>query len=287
MGQVRTIDRSAMAASTAASVPRRTRSPMAQRPPNTSCACTAPIQRTRSAGLEKRWDAICCRTSRSRRIVDGVTHLPTASAAAAAPGPASTPRECTLDAPQAGQTRAPHMQILDGRTVLSATDLVGQTACAHLTSLECEVAEGLRARPHRRDPVLDVLSRRGQEREARFLDRQEAANRRVVRLHAERARSLADAYAAAEATRAAMAGGADVLYQATLFDGRWFGRADFLVRVEAPSALGAWSYEVADAKLSREVKGGAILQLCLYSELASALQQRTPDQIHVITGDGA
>ncbi|PYQ49137.1 MAG: nuclease [Acidobacteria bacterium] len=179
------------------------------------------------------------------------------------------------------------MQILDGRTVLSATDLVGQTACAHLTTLEREALEGLRTRPLRRDPVLDVLSRRGQEREARFIDAQEAAGRRVIRLGVERPRSLASAYAAAAVTRDAMARGADVLYQATLFDGRWFGRADFLVRAEQPGALAAWSYEVADAKLSREVKGGAILQLCLYSELLAGAQGRTPDEIHVITGDGA
>ena len=63
-----------------------------------------------------------------------------------------------------------------------------------------------------------------------------------------------------------MAAGAEIIYQAVLFDGeRWRGQADFLERVERPSALGAWSYEVADTKLARSVKPQAVLQLCLYS----------------------
>jgi len=41
----------------------------------------------------------------------------------------------------------------------------------------------------------------------------------------------------------AMRGGAEVIYQAVLFDGeRWRGYADFLGRVDSPSELGDWSY---------------------------------------------
>ena len=58
-----------------------------------------------------------------------------------------------------------------------------------------------------------------------------------------------------------MRAGADVIYQATFFDGRWRGHADFLLRVDTPSDLGAWSYEVADAKLARRVKAAAVLQM--------------------------
>ena len=31
----------------------------------------------------------------------------------------------------------------------------------------------------------------------------------------------------------------------------WRGKADFLVRTDAPSALGGWSYEAWDSKLAR------------------------------------
>ncbi len=40
-----------------------------------------------------------------------------------------------------------------------------------------------------------------------------------------------------------MRAGAEVIYQATFARDGWRGRADFLVRVDEPSDLGAWSYE--------------------------------------------
>ncbi len=81
--------------------------------------------------------------------------------------------------------------------------------------------------------------------------------------------------------------GADVIYQATFFDGRWRGHADFLLKVDHPSPnLGAWSYEVADTKLARRVKAGALLQMCHYSEHVARLQGTDPQHMHVITGDG-
>ena len=69
-----------------------------------------------------------------------------------------------------------------------------------------------------------------------------------------------------------------------LFDGRWGGYPDFLRRVETPSGLGDWSYEVVDAKLAREAKGGAVLQISLYSDLLSDLQGRTPEEMHLALG---
>jgi predicted RecB family nuclease len=56
----------------------------------------------------------------------------------------------------------------------------------------------------------------------------------------------------------------------------WVGRTDILRRVEAPSALGAWSYEVIDTKLARETKDGTVLQLCLYSDLVASVQGTRP-----------
>jgi predicted RecB family nuclease len=76
--------------------------------------------------------------------------------------------------------------------------------------------------------------------------------------------------------------GADVVYQATLRSDRWQGRADFLRRVETPSRLGAWSYEVLDAKLARETRAGTILQLCLYSHMVAEIQGVLPQQMHVV-----
>ncbi|HUP71823.1 MAG TPA: TM0106 family RecB-like putative nuclease [Acidimicrobiales bacterium] len=177
------------------------------------------------------------------------------------------------------------MRILDGDLILSPSDLTGFSACEHLTRLELRAARGEIERPIRDDPLLDVLSRRGGEHEQEVLDalRHDATN--VVTIDAD-ASSKAGLERAAADTEQAMRAGASVIYQATFFHGGWVGHADFVERVDAPSALGAWSYEVADAKLARSVKTGAVLQLCAYSEHVARIQGQLPELIHVLTGDG-
>ena len=177
------------------------------------------------------------------------------------------------------------MRILDGELISSPSDLTGFAACEHLTQLEQRAARGEIERPIRDDPLLDVLSRRGDEHERGILDGLIGKESNVVAIdvHASTRRGLERA--AAE-TEAAMRAGAQVIYQATFFHGGWVGHADFVERVDVPSAFGAWSYEVADAKLARSVKAGAVLQLCAYSAHVARLQGHTPEFIHVLTGDG-
>ena len=133
------------------------------------------------------------------------------------------------------------MQLIDGQPVFSATDLVGYLACEHLTALERAVLAGLVERPEREDRELDVIRKRGFEHEARYLaELRRAAGRWSSTIarddeeeRGERIRRQA------EETIAAMASGADVIFQATFFDGRWLGYADFLLRVDVPdSAVG-------------------------------------------------
>ena len=86
-----------------------------------------------------------------------------------------------------------------------------------------------------------------------------------------------------------MRGGADVVYQATFFDGTWRGHADFLLRRdhvpgEPDSAFGPWHYEVADTKLARHVKASAILQICSYVEQLTAVQGLQPEYLYVVLG---
>jgi predicted RecB family nuclease len=71
--------------------------------------------------------------------------------------------------------------------------------------------------------------------------------------------------------------GASAIYQAAFQNGPWHGRPDFLLRVEKPSALGSWSYEVVETKLARSTKAGALIQLCFYSDLLSQVQMIQPD----------
>jgi predicted RecB family nuclease len=67
----------------------------------------------------------------------------------------------------------------------------------------------------------------------------------------------------------------------------WYGRADFLIRVDKPSELGAFSYEVVETKLARSTKARAIIQLCFYSDLLARIQGVVPDKMHVVLGGGA
>jgi len=181
------------------------------------------------------------------------------------------------------------MQILDGRPVFSATDLVGFLACEHLTGLELAGAARLVTRPIRPDPELDLIQRRGLEHERRFLAELEAAGRRATRIEPDGAiedRAARLRRAAAE-TEQAIRRGDDVIYQATFFDGRWLGFADFLLRVETPSALGPWSYEVADTKLARHTKASALLQICSYIDQLTRIQGLAPRWMHVALGGSA
>jgi predicted RecB family nuclease len=181
------------------------------------------------------------------------------------------------------------MQDLDGTVVYSASDLVGYLECEHLTTLERAAVNRLVPRPDRVDPELQVLQDRGLEHERRYLADLRDQGRTVVdgrhpRDSNDRLGKLERIQRDAQLTLQQMRDGADVIYQATLFDGSWLGYADFLLRVPGTSSLGDYHYEVADTKLARSVKGGALLQMCVYSDLLSRLQERMPERMHVALG---
>ncbi|MDQ3406584.1 MAG: nuclease, partial [Chloroflexota bacterium] len=178
------------------------------------------------------------------------------------------------------------MQLIDGRPVYSATDLVGFLACEHLTQLERAALQGLVQRPQREDIEIDLIAKRGYEHEQRFLASLRDAGRQVTEIVKDE--SITDRgwqlRQAETDTIAAMQRGDDVIFQATFFDGTWIGYADFLLRVPAASALGDWSYEVADTKLARKPKAGAILQMCSYTEQVHRIQGTWPTAMHVALG---
>jgi uncharacterized protein len=87
---------------------------------------------------------------------------------------------------------------------------------------------------------------------------------------------------AVAATARAMRLGRAVIVQGAFLANNWGGRTDVLLRVETQSSLGDWSYEVIDTKLSRETKGGTVLQLSLYSDLVGKIQGLPPQRSHVI-----
>src|SRR5215211_7912090 len=136
------------------------------------------------------------------------------------------------------------MKRLDGRLVLSTTDLTHHQECAHLTRLDLGVAAGEWAAPDvETTEELQFVFDRGMAHEEKYLASLEASGKSIARIETV---FDAEGRRAAEAqTVEAMRRGFDVVYQGTFFDGAWGGQADFLLKVPGRSAFGDWSYEIA------------------------------------------
>jgi len=160
---------------------------------------------------------------------------------------------------------------------LSASDLVGHLNCQHLTELDRAVAQGRLAKPYVHDPLVEILWQRGLQHEKNFVEHLKAGGLEAVVIDGT---EISDEPVAQ--TIAAMRSGVPVIVQGALRHERWRGRADVLRRVETPSALGPWSYEPIDTKLARETKAGAVLQLCVYSDLLHQTQGTPPEEMAVI-----
>ncbi|WP_237068370.1 TM0106 family RecB-like putative nuclease [Microbulbifer guangxiensis] len=135
--------------------------------------------------------------------------------------------------------------------------------------------------PDGSDPLFTVLEHRGREHEAACFHALMDSGRRITVI--SQAQTFAEQLAQ---TKAAMEGGADVIYQAALQKRPFRGYADFLVRVDGASALGNYHYTVWDAKLSGTVKPSHLIQLCAYADMLTVWQKRLPECVSVAPGSG-
>ncbi len=155
-------------------------------------------------------------------------------------------------------------------TRLSPTLLAGHLSCAHLTQLERKRQAGELAIAFNADPRLEAMRIRGQQHEARYVERLRVGGREVCDLRGTNDPAM---------SREAMQRGCDVIVQAPLANESFFGYADVLLRVARPSALGDYSYEPVDTKLALDTKAGTILQLCTYCELLDVDAGRAAGQV--------
>lgn len=174
------------------------------------------------------------------------------------------------------------MFILDGCVITSASDLTEASKCefAFLRRLDVKLGR-IEALEVADDPMYARTSRLGDEHEARVLETYKARHgtgtveiARPERLTAE---TLTEAV---ERTRAAFAEQAEVVFQATFYDGSFVGFADFIVR--QPDG----SYQVQDTKLARSARVTALLQLAAYAEQLEYLGVRVAPTVELILGDG-
>jgi uncharacterized protein len=175
------------------------------------------------------------------------------------------------------------MQLIANRLVFSPTDLTHFLACEYLSRLETEVANG-RVLEKYRPAEADLLAAKGDAYERAHLEQFEGRGLHILRI-GETANQF-DWDTRARETHAAMIAGVDVIYQGVLVNQEWRGKADFLVKVNTPSALGDWSYEAWDAKLARHAQPSHLLQLAYYSERLAVLQGREPEWMHLFLGTG-
>jgi uncharacterized protein len=168
------------------------------------------------------------------------------------------------------------------KILLSPTDLSNFLGCRHLSHLDLNAAKGLVERPVRYGPLMDELKARGLAHEEMYLEYLRGQDLSIAQAGDLEANGQSGR-SGVEKTIAAMRDGADIIYQAALADDAWAGRADFLRKVDTPSDLGEWSYEVIDTKLARDTKAGTILQLCVYSYLVGKLQGVRPESMYVVT----
>lgn len=147
------------------------------------------------------------------------------------------------------------MRNLGGTILFSATDLMPFMGCTHATTLDRMRLRGEGPEPSEDTEDAALLQKQGDAHEAGHLQKLKSAGKAVLEI------PRGDLVADAQATREALAQGAEVVFQGALLSGNWGGWSDFLERVERPSALGPFSYEVADTKLKRRPHPKHVLQL--------------------------
>lgn len=164
----------------------------------------------------------------------------------------------------------------------SASDLNAYLGCPHSVALSLQKLLDPESLPERAedDEQAKLVAEAGNQHEAAYLE-QLRHQTHVAEIAADG--TLEDRV---EATRQAMLAGSPVIYQAAFLGPPWHGFADFLRRVDEPSALNGWSYEPVDTKLARSPKASHLIQLGLYGDLIGEVQGRPSTKFHVALGDG-
>ncbi|GGE94397.1 TM0106 family RecB-like putative nuclease [Mycetocola zhadangensis] len=174
------------------------------------------------------------------------------------------------------------MFFLDDSLVTSASDLTAASKCefAFLRKLDAKLGRIDRV-DEKADAMLARTGRLGDEHEARVLDAYRAEFGDGVAEISRPDKMTTDALeAAVAATDRAFASEADVVFQATFFDGIFVGFADFIVR--RPDGR----YLVQDTKLARSAKVTALLQLAAYVEQLEARGVAAADAVELLLGNG-
>ncbi|WP_144207774.1 TM0106 family RecB-like putative nuclease [Mycobacterium tilburgii] len=172
------------------------------------------------------------------------------------------------------------MFVTDDSIVYSASDLAAAARCEYALLRDFDAKLGWGPAVTVEDELLARTATLGDEHEHRELDRLREEFAEGVAVIGRPAYTLAGLRAAAEATGRALANGAPVVYQAAMFDGRFVGFADFLVR-------DGGQYRLVDTKLARSPKVTALLQLAAYADALTGMGVSFADEAELRLGDGS
>ena len=129
------------------------------------------------------------------------------------------------------------------------------------------------------DTFMQIAANKGEQHELELfnnLSSQDISSRMILE---------GDPEQMVEATKLAMSEGIDLIYQAALTDNEFFGRADFLYKVDGRSDFGDYAYEIWDAKLANKARPKFLIQLCCYSEMLASLQGSMTETCVLIYGN--
>lgn len=172
------------------------------------------------------------------------------------------------------------MFLADGSIIYSASDLASAARCEYALLRDFDAKLGRGQAVAVEDELLVRTAVLGHQHEHRRLSQLRDEFADAITVIGRPAYTHAGLTAAAEATQRAIAAGAPVIYQAAMFDGRFVGFADFLIR-------DGEQYRVADTKLARSPKVTALLQLAAYADALTGSGVPVADEATLELGDGA
>ena len=172
------------------------------------------------------------------------------------------------------------MLVTDGSFIYSASDIAAAASCEYALLRDFDAKLG-------RGPVIaanddELLARTavlGTKHECQRLEQLRAEFGNAVVVIGRPAYTVAGFTAAADATRRAISNRAPAIYQAAMFDNRFVGFADFLIR-------DGEHYRVADTKLARSPKVTALLQLAAYADTLTRSGVPVATEAELELGDG-
>ncbi len=164
--------------------------------------------------------------------------------------------------------------------IYSASDLASAARCEYALLREFDAKLGWGQRVTVTDELLERTASLGDEHEQRRLDQlRDEYGGDVAVIGRPFPFTVENVTAAAAATRRAIDRDAPVIYQAAMFDGRFVGFADFLVRRDG-------TYQVSDTKLARSAKVTALLQIAAYADTLSQSGIAVHPEAELVLGNG-